>query len=211
MAELVEVARPRATARRRWITAAVVLVFIIALLPWTLIRLQTWTEVGPAAGTFDHSDAALVLGARVYEDGTASPFLRERVATGVGLFKAGLVDRIIMSGDGEDSSGYGEPTVMRQIAEELGVPAGAIVEDPLGLDTYSSCARARSQLGVDSVIIATQEFHVSRAVSLCERAGLAVQGAYPPITLRKGTLIGNLREPIAAVKAWMDVASDRQP
>lgn len=184
---------------------------ILALLPWTLIRLQTWTDVGPAAGSFDRADSALVLGARVYEDGSASPFLRERVATGVALYKSGAVDRVIMSGDGEDSSGYGEPTVMREIAEEMGVPADAIVEDPLGLDTYASCERARSVLGAESVIIATQEFHASRAVWLCERAGLTVQGAYPPVTLRKGTVIGNLREPIAAVKAWMDVLSGRQP
>lgn len=211
MAELAEVVRPRKTARRRWITASIVAVCILALLPWTVIRLQTWTDVGPAAGSFERADAALVLGARVYEDGTASPFLRERVATGVALYKAGLVDRIIMSGDGHDSSGFGEPTVMRQIAQEMGVPVDAIVEDPMGLDTYSSCMRARSDLGANSVIIATQEFHVSRAVWLCERAGLDVQGAYPPVTLRKGTVIGNLREPIAAVKAWMDVLRGTVP
>ncbi len=127
------------------------------------------------------------------------------------LYKDGHVDRLIMSGDGNDTSGFGEPTVMRAIAESMGVPADAIVEDPLGVDTYSSCARARSEFGAESVIIVSQEFHVPRAVWLCDRAGLDTQGAYPPITLRKGTVVGNGRELAAAVKAWMDVVSGRQP
>ena len=192
-------------------TTIVVLVFVLPLLPWVLIRAQTWTDVGPVDDTFDHADAALVLGARVYADGSASPFLRERVKVGVRLYQQGYVDKIIMSGDGNDTSGFGEPTVMRAIAEDMGVPAGAIVDDPLGLDTYSSCARARSEFGADSVIIATQEFHVARATWLCDRAGIKTQGAYPPITLRKGTVVGNGRELVAAVKAWMDVATGRTP
>ncbi|MGC4174638.1 SanA/YdcF family protein [Demequina sp.] len=213
MAELVEVApaQVRKTARRRWITAILVALFIVALLPWTLIRALTWTDVGPVGGNLDHADAALVLGARVYPDGSPSPFLLERVTAGVELYERGIVDRIIMSGDGNDSSGHGEPTVMRSLAEGMGVPAEAIVEDPLGVDTYSSCVRARDEFGADTVIVTTQEFHVSRATWLCKRAGLDAQGAFPPITLRKGTVVGNLREVPAAAKAWMDVVSGREP
>lgn len=191
--------------------AVVVAVPVILMTPWAVIHLQTWDDVAPAAGEFEHADAALVLGARVYEDGTASPFLYERVATGVRLYQKGAVDRIIMSGDGEDSSGFGEPTVMRAIAEGMGVPLEAIVEDPLGVDTYASCVRARDEFGAASVIVATQEFHVSRATWLCERAGVETQGAYPPISLRKGTAIGNGREFAAGAMAWIDVARGRQP
>ena len=96
------------------------------------------------------------------------------------------MDRIIVSGDGHDSSGYGEPTVMRAVAEQMGVPASAIVEDPLGLDTYASCVRARDEFGAASVIVATQEFHTARAVWLCDRAGLVTQGAYPTPKLTDG-------------------------
>jgi len=205
VAELAEVGPSHSRTRRRWVTAAIVLVVALSLLPWLLIRAQTWTAVGPVSGDFEHADAALVLGARVYPDGTPSPFLRERVATGVRLYNAGEVDQIIMSGDGHDSSGFGEPTVMRAIAESMGVRADAIVEDPMGLDTYASCVRAKDEFGASTVIVATQEFHASRAVWLCGRAGLSAQGAFPPITLRKGTVVGNGRELIAAVKAWRDV------
>jgi len=191
--------------------AVIVLIPVIALTPWVIVRAQTWTDIHPAAGTFEHADAVLVLGARVHPDGSPSPFLHDRIAVGVDLYQAGYVDRIIMSGDGHDSSGLGEPTIMRAIAEQMGVPAEAIVEDPLGLDTFSSCARAKSEFGAQSVIVATQEFHSYRAVWLCGRAGLATQGAFPPITPTKGTVVGNLREVPAEAKALLDVMSGRTP
>ena len=106
---------------------------------------------------------------------------------GVRLYQQGYVDKLIMSGDGHDSSGYGEPTVMRAIAEDMGVPADAIVEDPLG-SRHVLLVRARTGSGSapGSVIVATQEFHSARAVWLCDRAGLETQGAYPPIAPAQG-------------------------
>ena len=164
-----------------------------------------------ASGHFEPADAALVLGARVWKDGRPSRFLRERVVTGVRLYRAGLVSRIIMSGAGEDSSGYGEPTVMRRVAESAGVPADVIIEDSLGVDTYSSCVRARDEYGMRSVIVATQEFHLPRAVWLCQRLGLEAQGAYPPPILGEHTMRGHVRELGATGKAMIDLARGRVP
>lgn len=164
-----------------------------------------------ASGDFTHADAALVLGARVWQDGRPSRFLRERVVTGVRLYRRGLVDRIIMSGAGQDSSGHGEPAVMRRVAEQAGVPSEAIVEDPLGVDTFSSCIRARDEYGVRSVIVATQEFHLPRAVWLCERLGLEAQGAYPPPIITEHTIRGHVRELGATGKAMIDLARGREP
>ena len=213
MAQLDEVtrARWRLPSRHRWKVAAIVAVPVVIAMPWMVVRAQTMTSVHPAASDFHHAEAALVLGARVYEDGRPSRFLRERVEVGVRLYQAGVVDYIIMSGDGEDSSGFGEPTVMRQVAEDMGVPAEAIIEDPLGVDTYSSCKRAKDQFGAESLIIATQEFHVPRAVWVCDRIGLEAQGAYPPARATKSTVIGNVREVAAVAKAMLDVARGREP
>lgn len=210
VAKLAEVAPSPSRTRRRVVTAIIVLLLFLPLVPWATIRFQTSDHVGPVDGAFDHADAALVLGARVYPGGYASPFLRERVAAGVELYKAGVVDVLIMSGDGNDSSGFGEPTIMRQVAEQMGVPAEAIIEDPHGVDTYTSCVRARDVFDVESVIVTTQKFHAPRATWLCERSGLDVQGAYPPVRFRKATVAGNFREIPAAIKAWLDVARGEQ-
>jgi len=205
VAALAEVAPPRTRTRRRWVTAILVVALSVPIVPWLTIRVQTMGDVGPVEGDLQHADAALVPGARVYPGGYASPFLRERVAAGVALYQAGVVDVLIMSGDGNDSSGYGEPTIMRKVAEEMGVPPEAIFEDPLGVDTFTSCVRAHDIFDVESVIVTTQKFHAPRATWLCQRSGLDVQGAYPPERFRKATIAGNWREIPAAVKAWLDV------
>lgn len=181
----------------------------LVLAPVTYVTLATAQETHAAGGSFDHADAALVLGARVYPDGTPSRFLRERVSVGVDLYARGLVDSIIMSGDGQDSSGHGETAVMRELAQSLGVPAEAIVEDPEGYDTYASCARAARELGASSVILTSQEFHVARAAWLCERSGLAVQAAYPPARRTVSTVEGRLREIPATAKAVLDTVTGR--
>lgn len=191
--------------------AAVVLVPTLVAAPWAIVRVSTAGSTHPAWAGFDHADAAVVLGARVYADGRPSRFLRERVETGVRLYLEGTVDRLIMSGDGSDSSGFGEPSVMRRVAEEMGVPPEAIEEDPLGVDTYSSCLNARDTFGASSVIMVSQEFHVPRAVWVCDRVGLAAQGAFPPQRLTKSTLVGHVREVAADAKAMIDVARRREP
>lgn len=204
--------RRRLHPRYRWLIAAVVAVPTLVAAPWGYVRLATASAISPAgASGVPHADAALVLGARVYADGRPSRFLRERVETGVALYKAGTVDVIIMSGDGEDSSGFGEPAVMRRVAEDMGVPADAIIEDPLGLDTYSSCARASDVYGMNSVIVATQEFHLPRAVWLCGRAGLNAHGEHPEVRFTKSTVVGHIREVPAVAKAVMDVLRGRLP
>lgn len=197
--------------RYRWAVAAMVLVPSIVATPWAIVRISTASSVRPADDTFTHADAAVVLGARVYADGRPSRFLRERIEIGARLYLDGAVDRLIMSGDGNDSSGFGEPSVMRRVAEDLGVPADAIVEDPLGVDTYSSCVNARDTFGASSVIMVSQEFHVPRAVWVCDRIGIDAQGAFPPQRLTKSTVAGHVREVAADAKAMIDVMRGRVP
>ena len=185
---------------------------VAVVTPALTARLATVGALHPiASGNFKPADAALVLGARVWRDGRPSRFLRERVVVGVRLYRRGIVSQIIMSGAGDDSSGYGEPAVMRKVAEAAGVPPEAIIEDPLGVDTYSSCIRARDEYGMRSVIVATQEFHLPRAVWLCERLGLEAQGAYAPPILTEHTVRGHVRELGATGKAMLDLARGREP
>ncbi len=197
--------------RYRWILVAIVAIPTLVATPWAVVRVTTGSSTHPSDASFAHADAAVVLGARVHSDGRPSRFLRERIEVGVRLYLDGNVDRLIMSGDGQDSSGFGEPTIMRQVAEDLGVPPDAIVEDPLGVDTYSSCVNAQETFGATSVIMVSQEFHVPRAVWVCDQIGLDAQGAYPPQRLTKSTIVGHAREVAADAKAMIDVARGRTP
>lgn len=181
------------------------------LTPTLLARATTASSVRRVDADFTPADAALVLGARAWEDGRPSRFLRERIETGVALFQRGIVSQLIMSGDGIHAHSHDEPAVMTRVAIEMGVPASAITADPRGVDTYSSAYRARHTYGITSVIAVSQEFHLPRAVWLCWRIGIAAEGAYPPVLVREHTAMGYVRESAATVKAMLDVAQRRVP
>lgn len=169
--------------------------------PQIAARVLTAGALHPAAtGDFAPARAALVLGARVWEDGRPSLILRQRVEAAALLFQRGLVERIVVSGAGYNLEGLDETEAMHRTALALGVPAAVLDRDPNGYDTGAS-ARNASELG--SVIVCSQEFHLPRAVMLARRAGLDAQGAYPPILAKPATFIGYGREVPATWKALL--------
>ncbi len=155
------------------------------------------------------ADAALVLGARAWPDGRPSRFLRERVDTAAELYRRGLVGRLVLTGAGSNREGLDETEAMARAALEAGVPHEALVLDPSGHDTRASARGARERLGLRSVIVCTQEFHLPRAMWLCRSAGLDTQGAYPAVLPRRHTAIGYVRELPATWKAALEIGRDR--
>lgn len=168
--------------------------------PW----LRTVADVPPV-------DVCLVLGAQVYPDGRPSSFLRNRLDLAVALHRAGKIKVIIVSG--EQSQGYDEPGTMRNYLVQQGIPAGQIVIDPAGLDTYDSCIRARDVFGVDTVVVVTQSYHLYRAVTICRALGLTVYGVGDRgARARADTWRRGVRRELGAnVKMVWDVCTRRVP
>ncbi|WP_062465818.1 SanA/YdcF family protein [Demequina maris] len=154
------------------------------------------------------ADAALVLGARVWPDGRPSRFLRQRVEAGAALYHRGVVPLLVLTGAEHNREGLDETEAMERTALELGVPESALVRDGSGHDTRASARNAKDTLGLGSVIVCTQEFHVPRAMWLCRSVGLDTQGAYPPVLARRHTAIGYARELPATWKAALEIGRD---
>jgi len=174
----------------------------VALASTLLTRAATIGALHPVASAeLGPADAALVLGARVWEDGRPSRILRERVEVGVRLYVRGLVPKIVMSGAESNREGLDEVEAMVRTAIDLGVLEGDIVRDGAGVNTRASAVNAHRELGLSSVIVCTQEFHLPRAVWLCQVEGLDATGAFPPIHPRDHTLRGYVREVPATWKA----------
>ncbi len=57
-----------------------------------------------------------------------------------------------------------------------GVPPEAIQPDYGGRRTYDTCYRAAKIFQVDQAILVTQEFHLPRALLLCDNLGIEVVG-----------------------------------
>ena len=146
---------------------------------------------------------ALVLGASVKEDGTASDALSDRVKTAVELYKLGKVSKLFMTGD--DGAFHGdEVDVMKALAISEGVTSTDILVDGHGYRTYESCKRA-PLFGVTSTVIITQRFHLARALYLCKNLGLDVQGISADRQPYRNILMFIVRDMLASAKAWWDI------
>jgi SanA protein len=155
---------------------------------------------------------AIIFGAGLTRSGEATPVLQDRVETGARLYFAGKVEKLLMSGDNRFVE-YNEPEAMRRVALGLGVPAADIVLDYAGRRTYDTCYRAKVIFGVEQAILVTQQFHLARALFLCNALGLDGIGveANNRVYLKRSLFFWNLRELPATLTAFADILTRPQP
>lgn len=155
---------------------------------------------------------ALVLGARVFPDGTPSPFLAARLDVAYRLYQAGKVRVIVVSGDNMAKE-FNEPEAMRTYLVNAGMPAERIVADYAGFDTYDSCARALRIFGVERLIVVTQSYHLARAVATCRALGVDATGVGDDSARRhaRSWRKGAIRDQLACVKTVIDLITRRDP
>jgi SanA protein len=182
-----------------------VLIFLLVVLP----RLVTAWSTRNRVYTIESAPvrrAAIVFGAGLWRDGSPTPVLRDRVATAAQLYFAGKVEKLLMSGDNSYVE-YNEPGAMRGYALDLGVPEEAIVLDYAGRRTYDTCYRAKAIFGLQQAILVTQNFHLPRALYLCNALGLPSVGvpADRQVYRRRALFYWNLRELPATLAALWDV------
>ncbi len=141
---------------------------------WMIVRANPYISDADSIA-IEKADCILVLGCGVWSNGTPSWLLRNRLDKGIELYKRGVADRIIMSGDHRWTD-YDEVNVMKQYAINAGVPSEAIFMDHAGLSTYESMYRAREIFEVQTIVIVTQEYHLHRAVYDAMALGLTAAG-----------------------------------
>ncbi len=184
---------------------ACVLLGVLACACVAIVNLyMSWSVRGEvtSVAAAPHAQAAVVLGALVNDDGSMSPMLADRVQQGAALYKAGKVDRVIVSGD-HHTWAYDEPGTMRKALRAAGVPAHAIFTDHAGFDTWASMRRAREVFKVNSAIVVTQGFHMTRALYLAKAAGLHATGVTADLQpYGRQTARSEVREVPARVKAF---------
>jgi len=152
------------------------------------------------------AQVALVPGAGITADDRPTLALRDRIDGAIELYRAGKVQKILMSGD-NSSIYYNEPGAMTNYAIEQGIPESDIVQDYAGRRTYDTCYRAKEIFGLDSVIVTTQQYHLSRMVFLCDQLGLNTSGV--PVEqsdyLLNRYVLWNVREVLATLAAYIDI------
>lgn len=161
------------------------------------------------AAELENTDCVLVLGAGV-RDGNPTPMLRDRLITGISLYKSGAAPKIIMSGD-HGREDYDEVNVMKSYAVENGVPDSDVFMDHAGFSTYDSVYRAKAVFEADSIIIVTQKYHLYRALYIAERLGVNAVGVSADLDDYSGQLKRDLREIAARDKDFFSCLFKPEP
>jgi SanA protein len=195
--------------KKKMLRVGLVLCAGALVVPWLL---RAWVHGIVSSRIYDQVQAvppagvALVLGAGLWADGTPTPVLYDRVATAAELYHAGVVKKLLMSGDNR-FEWYNEPEEMRQLAIRLGVPDKDVVLDYAGRRTYDSCYRAKAIFEVEQVVIVTQRFHLDRALYLCNAMGIQSVGVVADrrVYSSPARQWWDVREVAALTGAWLDV------
>lgn len=182
-------------------------ILLVVVVTNAVVVATTTRYIVPAEEVFDYTkndsdfnaDAILVLGAAVRPDGSPSNMLRDRLDDGIALYKRGAAPKIIMSGDNGTAS-YNEVAVMKQYAVDHGVPAEDIFCDHAGFSTYESMYRAKHVFGVEKLIVATQTYHLYRALYAAQGLGMEAIGVPCDTIEYSGQLLRDIREVPARTK-----------
>ena len=154
--------------------------------------------------TWNRPRVAIVFGAAVHQD-DLSIVLEDRVKTAIALYKAGQVDRILVSGDNRTPE-YNEPKAMADYLVSHAVDQRDIVIDYAGRSTYETCLRAKEIFLVQKAVLITQKTHLSRALYLANELGLDSIGVIADQQNYGGeTSYQQIREVGAAFKAFLNV------
>jgi SanA protein len=157
-----------------------------------------------------HSDYGLLLGttpkARITK--VTNYFFIYRIDAAEQLYKAGKIDKILISGDENSLDGVNEPECMRDSLVARGVPKDDIIMDGKGYRTINSVINANKIYGLKRFTIISQKFHNERALYQAEHLGLDIENvqafnAKNPNSKR--ALITYAREYLARVKMFWDL------
>jgi vancomycin permeability regulator SanA len=146
----------------------------------------------------------IVLGASLKPDKTPSDALVDRLRVGRALYESKKGAKILVTGD-DGRFHSDEVDAMKDYLEKSGVTSTDIVVDGQGYRTYESCARAKTQFNIDQAIIVTQNFHLPRALYLCNQLGVESVGVSADLNQYRNIVWMTLRDWLASAKAWWDI------
>jgi SanA protein len=186
----------------RTLTNMGVFLFQVVIFCWLVNVTVSSPSILEANEIHGTSHTVLVLGTSKYlkRSINLNRYYTERIATTVELYKRGVTNRIVISGDHQGKE-YSEPLDMQADLIAGGVPKKIIELDLNGYRTFDSILRLRKS-SHSSLIIVSQFFHLERALYMAKAEGLDVIGV-----AAKGSMTAAMfkREIFAKTKVLLDI------
>jgi vancomycin permeability regulator SanA len=142
---------------------------------WLLIHISFITVDG-LRDDKGKADVAIILGNRVYADGSLSSWLKGRVDKALELYKKGRVRKIYASGGigSKEDGGQPEGDAMKVYLIKEGMPAEDITADNGGQNTWLTAKdfiHWNESHHYSSAIIVSQFFHITRSKYIFRKLG----------------------------------------
>jgi len=178
--------------RPKWAAGIIALALIMLLFSsnaWVstgLVRSLEWQNI--PKGELPKAPAIVVLGGGILPKVPPRPWVEvgdegDRVLYGARLYRQGKAPIIIFSGGRIDwkQGGPSESKDMAELAQTMGVPKTAILEDPTSLNTYENAVNVKKLLdskGIERrVLLVTSALHMPRSFAIFKRQGIDVIAA----------------------------------
>lgn len=142
--------------------------------------------------------------------GRISDIYKDRLKTAIQAYQENKIQKILVSGD-NGSSSYDELTPAKNFLFENGVKKEDIFLDYAGFDTYDSIYRAREIFLAPRLTIFTQDFHLKRALYICD--GLDIECVWVATDLQTYIYAQSykFREVFSRCKAFLNVTFASKP
>lgn len=144
------------------------------------------------------------------KNGNNNLYFDYRIAAAAELYQAGKIKYILISGDNRRED-YNEPEEMKKALQAQGIPEQVIYLDYAGFRTLDSVVRAKEIFGQNRLTILSQAFHNKRAIYLAGKNGIEAVGFNAKDVDMYAGLKTQIRELLAGVKVFLDLATGKQP
>ena len=128
------------------------------------------------------SDAIIVLGAQVKADGTPSVALERRLAAALEAYREHEQVIIVCGAQGANEP-VAEGDLMRVWLVERGADPALVIAETSSYNTRENLQNARALMqarGLSQALVVTSEYHVARALALCQQVGVSATGRGSP-------------------------------
>ena len=166
--------------RRRLFMLLMGLIILCVLVLGAGLGLLVWAETHPAPVGED-SQAIVVLGAQVYQDGSLSPQLELRMEAALSEYRR-MPRRIICCGGQGEKEPAPEGDVMKAWLIQRGVPEMDVFSENTSENTTQNLRYAAQFLpeGEKRITVITSDYHLPRALQMARDEGYRADGVGSP-------------------------------
>lgn len=135
--------------------------FLLAMIPLSIWLYASTDETRVA-------DAAIVLGAAVYND-RPSPVFMERIKHGINLYHDGTVQKLVFTGARDQYDSISEAGAAKAVALEAGVDEEDILLEEKSTQTWSNLSNSvpiLQEQDISTVLLVSDPIHMKRSITM---------------------------------------------